>query len=245
MNRGRRFYFALLYGALSHLTFVVAVGFMVVGLYQGLRTGFGPFRGPHAWIANTLLVVQFPVLHSWLLSPSGRKLLARLAPADFGQDLAPTTFAWISSLQVLATFALWSPSGIVLDDASGASLWAFRAGFAASWLFLIKALGDAGLGLQTGFIGWTSVLRGRRTPFGDFPTRGLFRFCRQPVYLGFALTLWTGPVHTLDGLVLALTWTTYCVAGPLHKELRYLGWYGERFSRYRASVPYFLPRFKK
>ncbi|MCC7015467.1 MAG: isoprenylcysteine carboxylmethyltransferase family protein [Planctomycetes bacterium] len=234
----------MLYGIASHAIFVVAVTFMVIALYNGLRIGRGPFHGTWAWLANTLLIVQFPLLHSYLLSAGGRKILARLAPADLGQDLAPTTFALISSLQVLATFALWSPSGIVLDEANGAWLWLFRASFAGSWLFLIKALNDAGLELQTGFVGWSSVLRGKRPEFGEFPTHGLFRLCRQPVYLGFALTLWTGPVHTLDGLVLALTWTTYCIAGPLHKELRYLGWYGERFSRYRASVPYILPRLR-
>ncbi len=244
MTRNRRIAIALTYGVLSHALFAVAVGFMVYALYEGLRVGLGPFHGTRAWIANTLLVIQFPLLHSYLLSDSGRKILAKLAPAELARDLAPTTFALISSLQVLATFALWSPSGIVLNEAHGATLWMFRVAFAASWVFLIKAINDAGLSNQTGFVGWSSVLRGRKPQFGEFPTHGLFRLCRQPVYLGFALTLWTGPVHTLDGLVLALTWTMYCVAGPLHKELRYLGWYGERFSRYRASVPYILPRLK-
>lgn len=244
MSHKKRIFVALAYGLASHLLFLVAVSFMVVGLYSGLRTGQGPFSGPAAWLANAALVIQFPLLHSWLLSPNGRKLLARLAPSELGRDLAPTTFALIASLQVLLTFALWSPSGITLSDAHGAGLWIFRAAFAASWLFLIKALHDAGLELQTGYVGWLSVLRGKRPELPDFPTHGLFRMCRQPVYLGFALTLWTGPVHTLDGLLLALTWTMYCVAGPLHKELRYLGWYGERFSRYRAAVPYILPKLK-
>ena len=92
--------------------------------------------------------------------------------------------------------------------------------------------------------GLHGLVRGRPFRFGDFPTHGLFRFSRQPVYLGFALVLWTGPVHTLDGLLLAMTWSMYCVAAPLHKEFRYLSAYGERFSRYRSMVPYFLPRLR-
>jgi protein-S-isoprenylcysteine O-methyltransferase Ste14 len=192
-------------------------------------------------VADALLVAQFPLVHSWLLSEPGRRLLARLAPGDLGRALAPTTFAGIASLQTLATFQLWSPSGITLHATSGGALWAWRALFAASWLFLLKALYDAGLGLQTGFVGWTSVLRGRAPRFGSFPTNGSFRCCRQPVYFGFALTLWTAPVHTLDGLLLAVAWTAYCAIGPLHKERRYRSRYGDEYARYQESVPYFLP----
>ena len=34
-----------------------------------------------------------------------------------------------------------------------------------AWLFLGKALLDGGLGLQTGWIGWSAVWRGRRLQF--------------------------------------------------------------------------------
>ena len=244
MSRKRQVAAALAWGALNHGLFLIAITTMVAALYTGLAIGVGPFRGAHGWAANALLVAQFPILHSYLLSASGRQWLMRVAPRELARDLAPTTFTIFASLQVLATFALWSPSGITLWEASGPWLWASRAAFAGSWIFLVKALHDAGLAVQTGYLGWLSVVRGVKPAYGEFPTHGLFRRCRQPVYLAFAMTLWTGPVHTLDGLVLALTWSVYCVAAPLHKELRYLSLYGERFSRYRATVPYILPRIK-
>ena len=244
MGRRKRIAIALLYGAATHLAFAVAVLAMIQGLNGGLQAGRGTLHGATAWYANSLLIVQFPLLHSFLLSRGGRRLLALLAPRELGRDLAPTTFALIASLQLVATFVAWSPSGIVLAAPTGLKLWVMRAAFVASWIFLLRALSDAGLGLQTGAIGWLAAWRGERPRFGPFPTHGLFSRCRQPIYLGFALTLWTGPVRTLDGLLLALTWTTYCVAGPLHKELRWLEWFGESFARYRAQVPYFLPRIK-
>jgi steroid 5-alpha reductase family enzyme len=228
----------------SHALFAAAITAMVLALYGGLRIGAGTLHGPAALIANALLALQFPMLHSWMLTPRGRGFLARMAPREFGRDLGPTTFAALASLQLLATFLLWSPSGTVLYEATGAALWAWRALFVASWLFLVKALHDARLPVQTGSIGWVAVLRGGSPDFGSFPTRGLFRSCRQPVYLAFALTLWTGPVLTLDRLALALTWTAYCAIGPLHKERRYLAYYGERYSTYRRSVPYILPGLK-
>ena len=72
--------------------------------------------------------------------------------------------------------------------------------------------------------------------------RGLFAACRQPIYLGFALTLWTGSVLTLDRLCLAVLWTSYCVLGPLHKEARFRRFHGAAYVEWRARVPYFLPR---
>jgi protein-S-isoprenylcysteine O-methyltransferase Ste14 len=64
---------------------------------------------------------------------------------------------------------------------------------------------------------------------------------RQPIYVAFALTLWTVPVWTPDQLVLALTLTAYCLAAPRLKERRFERRYGERFRAYRQSVPYALP----
>lgn len=235
---------AAAFGLVNHGLFVLAIAAMIAGLYAGLSNGLGRLQGAPALLANGLLVVQFPLLHSFLLSRSGRPALEALAPREFARELSTTSFSIVASAQVLATFALWSPSGVVLVQAQGAWLWLSRGAFAASWLLLVLALANAGLALQTGALGWLSVLRGVRPQFGDFPTHGLFRICRQPVYLAFALTLWTGPSRTVDGLVLALVWTSYCVVAPLHKEARYLAYYGERFALYRSRTPYLLPRLK-
>jgi protein-S-isoprenylcysteine O-methyltransferase Ste14 len=74
------------------------------------------------------------------------------------------------------------------------------------------------------------------------PTRGLFRIIRQPIYVAFALTLWTVPVWTPDQLVLAVSYTAYCLLAPRTKERRFAARYGDRFRRYQATVPYALPR---
>ena len=73
------------------------------------------------------------------------------------------------------------------------------------------------------------------------PHRGLFRLCRQPIYVSFALTLWTVPSWTPDQLAVAVALTLYCVLGPLFKEARFRRSFGTEFARYRANVPYWLP----
>ena len=244
MSRRKRIITALAWGAVNHTLFAGAITVMVVALYGGMRVGKGGLHGPQALIGNTLLALQFPVLHSWMLTRRGGGFLARLAPRELGRVLRPTTFTLLASAQLLATFLLWSPTAIVIYDAKHGALWIWRALFAASWLFLVKALHDARLPVQTGSIGWVSALRGHSPEFGSFPTQGLFGRCRQPVYLAFGLTLWTGPVLTLDRLALALTWSAYCLIGPLHKERRYLAYYGDRYAGYRRRIPYILPGLK-
>lgn len=237
----RRRGLALLSGFVCHGTFLVAVSLMFLGLRNGLASGRGPLHGPAAWAANAALALQFPLLHSFLLTDSGRRLLARAFGARHGRTLAPTTYAWSAALQILATFALWSPSGSVWWQPSGPALVAMQALYAAAWLFLGKALLDGGLGLQTGWIGWTALWRDRRVRFPAMPQAGLFALCRQPIYLGFALTLWTGPVWTPDRLLLAAVWSAYCVLGPLRKERRYLRLHGHAFAEYQRRVPYMVP----
>lgn len=236
----RRRLLALLMGLLNHGTFLVAVAAMLWGLFNGLTSGRGPFTGTGAWLANTLLVLQFPLLHSFLLTARGRAAMARLF-GTHGRTLAPTTYTWSAALQILAVFALWSPSGTVWWQPHGVWLAAHTGLFLSAWVFLLKALYDGGMGLQTGSIGWLALMRGTRPNFPALPTRGTFALCRQPIYLGFALTLWTGPVWTPDRLLLALAWTTYCVIGPRHKERRFLAFHGEEFARYQRRVPYMLP----
>lgn len=232
---------ALAYGIVCHALFGIAIATMIVSIFTGLSWGIGSFEGRAAWVANLLLVVQFPLLHSWLLSARGRAFLDRMAPLGLGRDLGTTSYATISSLQLLATFGLWSPSGIVWLHAEGAVLLVSTGLYAGSWLLLLKAMSDAGLDLQSGFRGWGAVVRNRRPRWKPFPTHGLYRFTRQPVYVAFFLTLWTAPLWTPDRLLLAAGWSLYCGIGPLFKERRCLRFEGERFHRYQSLVPYWLP----
>jgi len=235
---------AVLYGVLCHAGFAAGIGAMMVGIYSGLSVGRGPFHGVEALIADLCLLIQFPVLHSFLLSPRGLGYLSRLAPLRLGRDLSTTTYALISSLQLLLTFSLWSPLGGFRYEPHGLTAGVDTVLYAASWLFLFRTMADAGLGVQTGFLGWAAVTRGHAPVFKAFVPRGTFLYVRQPIYLAFTLTLWTGPAWTPDHVLLAILWTGYCVFGPLLKEQRYTAYYGERFRRYCQLVPRWLPSLR-
>ena len=233
---------ALTFGLLCHALFAAGVLAMIAAMFFGLSESLGSVPWPWAALANAALIVQFPLAHSVLLTARGGRVLAWLIPGSHGQTLATTTYAIIASAQLLALFALWTPTGIVWWRADGAAFWSMTAAYAASWLILLKASFDAGAEVQSGALGWMSLLARIRPVFPDMPTRGMFRLIRQPIYVAFALTLWTPPVWTPDQLVLAISFTAYCLLAPRLKERRFAARYSVRFERYRAEVPYAMPR---
>jgi len=236
---------ALGIGIVVHGVFALAVLAMILAMYFGMSRSFGAVPWPYAAFTNALLVLQFPLVHSLLLTARGSRWLARVVPGVYGNTLATTTYALVASLQLLALFALWTPSGIVWWQAEGWAHTAILCLYAASWLLLMKASFDAGAEVQSGALGWLSMLQKRKPRFPGMPTTGLFRVIRQPIYVAFALTLWTVPVWTPDQLFLAVTLTAYCLLAPLLKERRFDARYGERFRTYQQKVPYAVPSFRK
>lgn len=229
------------YGIACHTAFAAAVALAVTGILTGLQTGRGRLPAPAAWVANAALIVQFPLLHSFLLTRPGARVLARLAPRGLGTPLATTSFAALAALQFGGVFLLWTPSGRVWWEAAGGARVLLTGLHGGAWLLLARSMWEAGAPAQTGWLGWSAVARGRAPRFGPLPRSGLFARCRHPVYLSFALILWTTPTWTPDQLALSASFTAYCLLGPLLKERRYLRRHGEEYRRYRRQVPYILP----
>lgn len=240
-----RTFIALIYGVLCHTVFLIGVLTMMTAMSYGMSRSLGSVPAPWSWVANVALLVQFPIGHSLLLTTRGRALLARMAPAGTGVTLSTTTYVAIAAVQVFALFALWTPTGTIWWQPSGAALVAWKVMYVGSWLLLGKSMYDAGLGLQTGTIGWTALLRGRKPVYPPMPVTGLFQFTRQPIYVAFTLTLWTVPTWTPDQLFVAITLTMYCLVAPRFKERRFRRIYGARFDEYAQRVPYWLPRFRR
>jgi protein-S-isoprenylcysteine O-methyltransferase Ste14 len=245
LTPGIRKAIALAYGAVCHVIFGVAALTMVIVMGSGMTLGQGRVPEPWSVAANLALLLQLPLGHSFLLSRTGQRALKWFAPERVATDMAPTVYVIIAAIQVGLLFALWTPSGIVWWQAEGALFYVFTALFLCSWALLGLSTLHAGIELQTGFNGWSAVFRGQRVRYPDMPTGGLFRFTRNPIYVSFALTTWTVPVWTPDQLLVAIFLTAYCVLGPILKEARYRRIHGTRFDSYAATVPYFLPRFRR
>lgn len=232
---------ALVYGFICHVSFAAAVALMFYALDQGLSIGRGSFHGGTAILADTLLLLQFPLIHSCLLTERGRKALRVLAPNRYASQLQTTVYSTVASLQLLLVFYFWSPSGLVLYNPPAAIKAVLTVLYCLSWLLLARAMADAGLGIQTGYAGWVSMYKNQKPKFKNFSTKGLFRYTREPVYLAFTLVLWTAPVWTADRLALTVVWTAYCILAPRLKEQRYVRWFGSEYAAYQQAVNYWLP----
>jgi protein-S-isoprenylcysteine O-methyltransferase Ste14 len=89
-----------------------------------------------------------------------------------------------------------------------------------------------------------SLLQKIAPNYPDMPKTGLFAIMRQPIYLSFALTLWTVPVWTPDQLILSTLLTIYCLLAPRLKEKRFQTRFGAEFEQYRTKTPYMVPCIK-
>jgi protein-S-isoprenylcysteine O-methyltransferase Ste14 len=232
---------AITYGTGCHALFVLGVGIMIYEMAFGMSRSLGTISGAWLYVTDAALLLQFPLCHSLLLSRCGHKILAQLAPFGLGGRLSTTSYAIIASAQIGLLFLLWSPSRIIWWQAEGWWLVASGLLYLTAWLLLLKSIVDAGFPLQTGLLGWWAVVRGRKPVYPPMPHRGLFRLVRQPIYVAFAMTLWTVPTWTPDQLAVAITLTLYCLLGPLFKEARFLRAFGGDFARYQRRVPYWLP----
>ena len=245
MPRGfRRISIAFSYGVMCHIIFALAVSAMIAAMFFGMSESLGRVPEPWFYVTNGVLALQFPIVHSLLLSARGSRLLKWFAPDDYAQTLSTTTYAMVASLQLLMLFALWTPSGVVWWRAEGTAFYFICALYIMSWLLLIKASYDAGAEVQSGALGWMSLAQDKKPVFPGMPTKGLFRIIRQPIYVSFAMTLWTVPVWTPDQLALAITLTAYCLIAPKLKENRFEKKYGARFRAYQRQVPYVIPYLK-
>lgn len=241
----KRIVVAFAYGVTCHTIFGLAVLSMIVAMFFGMSMSLGRVPAPWSVLANIALIIQFPVVHSLLLTRKGGGVLAKLAPKAYAKTLSTTTYAIVASVQLLALFVLWTPSEIIWWQAEGAAFVAICGLYAVSWALLMWASFDAGAEVQSGALGWMSLAQNIKTVFPDMPTHGLFRVIRQPIYVAFALTTWTVPVWTPDQLALALGLTSYCILAPLLKERRFAQRYGAEFADYKSRVPYAIPFFKK
>ena len=237
----KRWMIAFLYGLLCHVIFTVSVVTMLVAMFFGMSQSFGKIPDPYSYFFNLLLLLQFPIAHSFLLSSIGQKYLLYFSPKQYSRTLAPTIFALLASIQLFLLFFCWTPTKIMIWEATGTSYFLMCMLYSFSWLLLIWASIDAGAELQSGALGWMSLAQNKAPKFPELPTFGLFKFIRQPIYASFALTTWTTPNWTLDQLLIAVVFTIYCVVAPKFKEKRLEKRFGDKFTNYKSQVPYMIP----
>ena len=232
---------AIFYGLVCHGSFLIAGAVMFSTILTGFQFSVGALEGFSAVAINFLLLIQFPIGHSFLLSNRGMRVLEFFAPKSFAKTLRTTIYATIASMQLILLFSLWNFSGVFIWQIESPANIVMIMLNLLSWALLSISSIQAGYKVQTGSLGWTSVYQGKEPIFPEMPTRGMFSIIRQPIYLSFSLVLWTSPQMSVDLFIVAVAYSLYCYFGPMFKEKRFFRIYGNQFTEYRERVPYYLP----
>jgi protein-S-isoprenylcysteine O-methyltransferase Ste14 len=189
---------------------------------------------------DTILALQFAILHSLLLWPPVRKRLNRWAPNSF-YGLAFTT---VSSLSLLLLFANWRSFGPVIWQVDGVLATIISVAYHVSFLALGYSMWITGLGHQTGTTAWLAWWRGTKPTPRAFAPQGAYRFLRHPIYFSMGGLIWFTPTMTLDHALLTGLWTAYLLIGSWIKDERLAFFIGGPYREYQQRVPGFpgMPR---
>jgi methanethiol S-methyltransferase len=233
---------ALAYGVASYLvflsSFLYAIGF-VGNLFVPKSIDSG-MRGslPVAVFADTLLLALFAIPHSVMARPAFKRWWTRIVPPAVERS----TFVLTSSLLLGLLYWQWLPIPRVLWDVTNPK--------GRFFLHVVFWVGWVTVLLSTFLINHFDLFGLRQvylhasarpyTPVG-FKYRGLYRYVRHPIMLGFLLAFWATPTMTIGHLLFAGATTAYILIAIQLEERDLVSFHGEQYRAYQQQVRMLLP----
>lgn len=195
-----------------------------------------------ALAVNLGLIALFGLQHSVMARVGFKSWLKQKLPASAERSV----YVLLASLVLMLLFWQWRPiPHVVWSAESGIAQtigWTvFAAGFAMVLVvtFLIDHFDLFGLKQV-----WNQFV-GRRPEPPRFVTPLFYRLVRHPLYLGFILAFWGGPVMTVGGLLFAVAMTTYILIAIQFEERDLTHYLGPDYEDYRQRVPMLVPGLKR
>jgi len=232
----------LAYGVVSYLVFLAsflyAIGF-VGNLFVPKSIDSG-MRGslPVAGFADALLLALFAIPHSVMARPAFKRWWTRIVPPAVERS----TYVLMSSLLLGLLYWQWLPIPSVLWDLTNPKGRFFlHVVFWVGWVIVL---------LSTFLISHFDLFGLRQvylhasarpyTPVG-FKYRGLYRYVRHPIMLGFLLAFWATPTMTAGHLLFAGATTAYILIALQLEERDLVSFHGEQYRAYQQQVRMLLP----
>ncbi len=231
----------LAYGVFSYVAFICTVLYMI-GFVGGVivpKTIDTGVQGSliEAFLVDFSLVLLFGLSHSVMARPAFKERLTKIIP----RAAERSTFVLVANIVLAILYWLWRPINSVI--------WNFPP--PVSWLlFCVSMIGWA-------IVFWSTFLIDHFDLFGmrqvwlnfhgleysarPFVVRGLYKFVRHPLMLGFLIAFWFTPTMTLGHILFAITMTVYIVIGVYYEERDLAKVLGEGYLRYKQETSMIFP----
>jgi protein-S-isoprenylcysteine O-methyltransferase Ste14 len=191
---------------------------------------------PSNYIMMVCYFFFFASVHSLLADSRTKSSALRLFPGS--ERWYRLAFILLAAGMVLPFLYLLSRPDEKLYVVPWPWSWLTRAGQLLAALGLVEATRETGI---YGFLG-LDQLNSREG--GDLVTKGLYCHLRNPQFLFGMIFLWLSPTMTSTLLTFNLMATMHFYLGARHEETSLAEQFKERYTKYRESVPMFLPRHR-
>jgi methanethiol S-methyltransferase len=233
------------YGILAYLAFLAVftytIGFLAgAGVPKAINDG----TAGATWAAlglNAALLGLFAAQHTVMARPAFKRWCRQVIPASVERS----TFVLAASLVLALVLWQWRP--LTAELWSVGPTWARAALWVTYGFGWVMVVGSTFLIDHFDLFGLRQVVaraRQRRYEPPGFREPLVYRFLRHPIMVGFLIAFWAAPDMTTGRLLFAALGTGYILIGVRFEEHDLAAEFGDRYARYLAEVPGFVPRLR-
>ncbi len=231
----------LVYGIVAYAAFLCTILYMI-GFVGGVLVPKNIDMGIQNSLIETViidlaLILLFGVSHSVMARPAFKEKLTKFIP----HAAERSTFVMVANVSFLILFwqwrpintPMWSSSSPISELLFGISMVGWVIVFWSTFLIDHFDL----FGLRQVWLNFRGVEYSSR----PFVLRGLYRFVRHPLMLGFLIAFWFAPAMTLGHFLFAAAMTVYILIGIYYEERDLAKMLGEDYSRYKEQTSMIFP----
>ena len=238
----RRF-LSFLYGLVNYLiflgVFLYAIAFIGdFGVPKTINSGEPTGAFWSSLLINAGLLGLFALQHSGMARRGFKQWWTEIVP----EPIERSTYVLFSNVVLILLFWQWRPLTDVVwqvDIAWGQyALWGL---FGLGWTLVLVATFMISHAHLFGLKQVHEHMQGEEPSPPEFQVKGLYRYVRHPLNLGFLIAFWATPEMTLGHLVFAIATTGYIFIAMGLEERDLIARFGARYRRYRERVPMIVP----